>query len=39
MISLKEWMELVDYRITEGSDYGWNCYGHDAHMLDRKSVV
>ena len=34
MITLKEWMELVDYRITEGSDYGWNCYGHNAHMLD-----
>jgi hypothetical protein len=34
MITLKEWMELVDYRITEGSDYGWQCYGHNAHMLD-----
>ena len=34
MITLKEWMELVDYRITEGSDYGWRCYGHDVHMLD-----
>ena len=34
MISLKEWMELVDYRVTEGGDYGWQCYGHDAHMLD-----
>jgi hypothetical protein len=34
MITLKEWMELVNYRITEGSDYGWMCYGHDAHMLD-----
>lgn len=34
MITLKEWMELVDYRITEGSDYGWRCYGHDAHVLD-----
>jgi len=34
MITLKEWMELVDYRITEGSDYGWQCYGHDVHMLD-----
>ncbi len=34
MITLKEWMELVDYRITEGSDYGWDCYGHNAHMLD-----
>ncbi len=34
MITLKEWMELVDYRITEGSDYGWDCYGYDAHVLD-----
>lgn len=34
MITLKEWMELVDYRITEGSDYCWNCYGPNAHSLD-----
>ena len=34
MITLKEWMELVDYRITEGSDYGWQCFGHNAHALD-----
>jgi hypothetical protein len=34
MIKLKEWMEIVDYRITEGSDYGWQCYGNNAHMLD-----
>jgi hypothetical protein len=34
MITLKEWMELVDYRITEGSEYGWQCYGYDAYMLD-----
>jgi hypothetical protein len=31
---LKDWMEIVEYRITEGSDYGWQCYGHDAHILD-----
>lgn len=34
MITLKEWMEIVNYRITEGSAYGWQCYGHDAYMLD-----
>ena len=34
MINLKEWMEIVNYRITEGSAYGWQCYGHDAYMLD-----
>jgi hypothetical protein len=33
MITLKRWMELVNYRITEGSDYGWNCYGNDAYSL------
>lgn len=34
MISLKEFMEVIDYRITEGSDYGWVCYGPDAYTLD-----
>jgi len=34
MITLKEWMEIVDYKITEGSDYNWSCYGHDAYSLD-----
>jgi len=27
MITLKEWMELVDYKITEGSDYYTNIEG------------
>ena len=34
MITMKEWMELVNYRITEGGNYGWQCYGPDAYMLD-----
>jgi hypothetical protein len=34
MITMKEWMELVEYRITEGSAYSWQCYGHDAYALD-----
>ena len=33
MITLKEWMELVNYKITEGDTYGWNCYGMNAHQL------
>ena len=32
MLTLKEWMELVDYRITEGSDY--NLYSVDAYSLN-----
>ena len=31
---MKEWMELVDYKITEGSDYGWQCYGPNSYCLD-----
>jgi hypothetical protein len=34
MLTVKEWMELVDYRITEGSTYGWRCFGHDVYQLD-----
>jgi len=33
MITMKEWMELVDYKITEGGDYGWRCYGPNAYQL------
>lgn len=32
MITLKEWMEVVDYRVTEGSDY--YAYGSDTYCLD-----
>ena len=31
---MKEWMELVSYRITEGSDFGWQCYGSNVYQLD-----
>jgi len=34
MITLKQFLEAGKYRITEGSDFGWQCYGHDAYMLD-----
>ena len=34
MITLKEWMEVVGYCITEGSDYNWECYGPNVYCLD-----
>lgn len=34
MITLKEWMEVIDYRITEGSNFMWDCYGTHAYSLD-----
>ena len=33
MLTLKDWMEVADYRITEGSDYQWNSFGHNAYSL------
>jgi len=34
MITLRDFMETVDYRITEGSEYMWQCYGSHAYRLD-----
>lgn len=31
---MKDFMEVVDYKITEGSDYCWQCFGPDAYSLD-----
>lgn len=33
MITLKQWMETFNYRITEGDAYGWTCYGPNAQSL------
>jgi hypothetical protein len=33
-MKLKDWLETIDYSITEGSEYTWNCYGPDAYSLD-----
>lgn len=34
MLTLKDFMEICNYRITEGSDYQWECYGYNAYSLD-----
>jgi hypothetical protein len=34
MITLKDFMETVDYKITEGSEYMWQCYGDHAYRID-----
>ena len=33
-MTLKDFMETVNYRITEGSDYQWTCFGDNAYTLD-----
>ena len=34
MITLKDFMETVEYKVTEGSNYCWECYGPNAYRLD-----
>ena len=34
MISLKDFIEAIEYKITEGSEYHWGCYGDNARYLD-----
>ncbi len=36
-MNLKNWMETVGYKITEGGEYGWSCYGSNAYCLDSYS--
>jgi len=33
MITVKQFMETVDYRVTEGSDYGWSCFGSNVYCI------
>lgn len=37
MITLKEFLEVIDYKITEGSEYLWNCYGDNVHRIERQT--
>lgn len=34
MTRLKEFFEAIEYKITEGSKYQWNCFGPNAHQID-----
>ena len=34
MITMKDFMETVNYKITEGADFQWNCYGPNAYSID-----
>lgn len=33
-MQLKDFLEAANYRITEGSVYGWSCFGIHAYCLD-----
>jgi hypothetical protein len=38
MITLKDFMELVEYRINDGYEYQWQCYGGDAHSIGYENI-
>jgi hypothetical protein len=33
-ITIRDFMEVIEYRITEGSEYGWDCFGNKAFRMD-----
>lgn len=35
MITLKDWLEAIEYKITEGSVYEWDSYGETPYRLSR----
>lgn len=34
MITIKDFMEAIQYKPTEGSKFEWTCYGRNAYSLD-----
>ena len=34
MITLEDFIKAIDYKITGGSEYQWNCFGSNARYLD-----
>lgn len=34
MIFLKDFLSAIDYKITEGSDYMWDCYGKHSYQIE-----
>jgi hypothetical protein len=34
MMTIKKFMEIINYKINEVSQYMWQCYGHNAQILD-----
>ena len=34
MITLQQWFSTIDYKVTEGSEYTWECYGDHAYRLE-----
>ena len=34
MITMKDFLEVIDYKISSGSEFLWDCYGENSYLLD-----
>ena len=39
MITIEDFVQAVNYKITGGSDYQWHCFGHNARWLDSEHIT
>jgi hypothetical protein len=39
LITVQDFVEAVNYKITGGSNYQWTCFGHNARWLDSEHIT
>jgi len=39
MITLKQFLEAGQYRVNNGTEYGWKCYGDNAYIIDLQAGI
>lgn len=32
-MKINDWLDVIDYKVLDGSFFGWKCYGDNAFML------
>jgi hypothetical protein len=37
MITIEQFLRLVNFKITGGTEFGWNCFGENARFLDSET--
>ncbi len=38
MITIKDFMEVINYRIADTAEFQWQCYGYNSHWMDGHSA-
>lgn len=37
-MNLENALKAIEYKITDGSEYGWNCWGNNARIIDSETA-